>query len=109
MTPLNPSTLTAPTHTAIAPDVDSPADPSPDLADLAVDADLAAAAADRRRLDWLSAHGREVRRQSKGDASWWVVEARPRRAGVTCGSGPTLRWAIDDAMRRTTGGGEARP
>jgi hypothetical protein len=56
MTPLNPSTLTAPTHTAIA--------------------------------------------------SWWVVEARPRRAGVTCGSGPTLRWAIDDAMRRTTGGGE---
>jgi predicted HAD superfamily Cof-like phosphohydrolase len=54
MTPLNPSTLTAPTHTAIAPDVDSPADPSPDLADLAVDADLAAAAADRRRLDWLS-------------------------------------------------------
>jgi hypothetical protein len=96
MTPPNPPAPTVPT--TIAPD--PPAD---------ISADLAAAAADRRRLDWLVAHVREVRRQSKGDASWWVVEARPRRAGVTCGSGPTLRWAIDDAMRRTTGGGEARP
>jgi hypothetical protein len=93
MTPPNPPALTVPT--TITPD--PPADPSPDLAI------LAAAAADRRRLDWLATHVQEVRRQDRGGATWWVVEARPRRAGVTCGSGPTLRWAIDDAMRRTTG------